>query len=144
MIWYFLWPVFSDSSPTFTWIFPLVPVFHNCSISFLLQKILLKASLCHTWALQLFYFKFSQGPNWWMPPDLLLSFCTHPQIGNQFSVLVLFQEWPAELFLRDPSIWGPWSVQFLSLPAHPAVRNPFAYSLLPPSELRIQCEGGLL
>lgn len=59
---------------------------------------------------------------------------------NQFSVLVLFQEWPAELFLMDPSIWGPWAVQFLSLPAHPAFRNPFAYSLLPPSELRIQCE----
>ena len=56
---------------------------------------------------------------------------------NQFSVLVLFQEWPSELFLTDPSVWGSWAVQFLSLPAHPAVRNPFAYSLLPPSELRI-------
>ena len=40
----------------------------------------------------------------------------------------------------DTSIWGPWAVQFLSLPAHPVVRNPFAYSLLPPSELRILCE----
>ena len=61
--------------------FPLVPVSFNCSVSFLLQKILLKASLCHTWALQLFYFKFSQGTNWCIPPDRLLSLCTHPQIG---------------------------------------------------------------
>lgn len=61
--------------------FPLVPVSLNYSVSFLLQKILLKASLCHTWTLQLFYFKYTQGTNWCIPPDLLLSLCTHPQIG---------------------------------------------------------------